>query len=64
MLDVIDLKQSVVFTQDQMKEAINKIMKDIKELDKNIKEAQQDLLDPNYVFSKLIDLEDLSRRND
>ena len=63
MLDVIDLKQSVVFTQDQMKEAINKIMKDIKELDKNIKEAQQDLLDPNYVSSKLIDLEDLSRRN-
>ena len=61
---MIDLKQSVVFTQDQMKEAINKIMKDIKELDKNIKEAQQDLLDPNYVFSKLIDLEDLSRRND
>ena len=60
---MIDLKQSVVFTQDQMKEAINKIMKDIKELDKNIKEAQQDLLDPNYVSSKLIDLEDLSRRN-
>ena len=50
---MIDLKQSGVFTQDQMKEAINKIMKDIKELDKNIKEAQQDLLDPNYVPQNL-----------
>ena len=41
-----------------MKEEINKIKKDLKELDKNIKEVQQDLLDPKYVFSKLIELED------
>ena len=41
----------------------NKIMKDLKELDKNINEVQQDLLDPKYVFSKLIELENRSRGN-
>ena len=38
-------------------------MKDLKELDKNINEVQQDLLDPNYISSKLKELEDQSRRN-
>ena len=56
--DVTDLKQSLEFIPDQMKEEINKIKKDIKELDKSINEVQQDLLDPNYVSSKLIELED------
>ena len=61
--DVTDLKQSLEFTQDQMNDKINKIMKDLKELDKNINEVQQDLLDPNYISSKLKELEDQSRRN-
>ena len=45
--DATDMKQSLVFTQDQMKEGVNKIMKDLNELDKNISEVQQDPLDPN-----------------
>ena len=61
--DVTHLKQSLEFTQEQMKEEINKIKKDLKDLDKNINEVQQDLLDPKYVSSKLIELEDRSRRN-
>ena len=61
--DVTDLKQSLQFTQDQMKEEINNIMKVLEELDKNINEVQQDLLDPKFVSSKLIELEDRSRRN-
>ena len=44
--DVTDLKQSLEFTQDQMKEGINKIMKDTKDK----LQVQQDLLDPNYVY--------------
>ena len=58
--DVTDLKQSREFKQDQMKEEMNKIIKDLKELDKTINEVQQDLLDPKYVSSKLIELEDQS----
>ena len=57
------MEQSLQFTQDQMKEEIYKIMKDLKELDKNINEIQQDLLDPNYVSSKLAGSEDRSTRN-
>ena len=47
----------------QIKEEINKIIKDLKGLEKNINEVQQDLLDPNYVSSKFIELEDKSRQN-
>ena len=54
--DVTELKQSLEFTQEQMKEEINKIKKDLKDF-------QQDLLDPKYVSLKLIELEDWSRRN-
>ena len=61
--DLTDLKKSLEFTQDQMKDGINKIMKDIKELDKSINEVQQDLLKPNCLSSKLIELEDGSRKN-
>ena len=61
--DVTDLKRSLGFKQEQLKEEINKIKKDLKDLDKNINEVQQDLLDPKYVSSKLIELEDRSRRN-
>ena len=46
-----------------MKEKVNKINKDLKDLDKNINEIQQDLLDPKYVSSKLIEFQDRSRRN-
>ena len=46
-----------------MKEEINNIMKVLEELDKSINEVQQDLLDPKFVSSKLIELEDRSRRN-
>ena len=49
--DVTELKQSLEFTQEQMKEEINKIKKDLKDF-------QQDLLDPKYVSLKLIELED------
>ena len=46
-----------------MKEEINKIKKNLKDIDKNINEVHEDLLDPKYVSSKLIELEDRSRRN-
>ena len=34
--DVTDLKQSLEFTQEQMQEEINKIKKDLKDLDKTL----------------------------
>ena len=60
--DVTGLKHSLEFMQ-EMKKEIDKIKKDLKELDRNINQVQQDFLDPKYVSSKLIGLEDRSRRN-
>ena len=37
-----------------MKDDISDIKKELKNLDKNIKEVEDDLLDPHYVSSKLI----------
>ena len=55
---VADLKQSLEFTQDQMKDDISDIKKELKRLDRNIKEVEDDLLDPHYFSLKLIELED------
>ena len=46
-----------------MKHNISDIKKELKKLDKNIKEVEDDLLDPHHVSSKLTELEDRSRRN-
>ena len=46
-----------------MKDDISDIKKELKKLDKNMKEVEDVLLDPHYVSSKLIELEDRSRRN-
>ena len=35
----------------------------LKDLEKNVKDIEEDLLDPEEVSSKLIELEDRSRRN-
>ena len=55
---VVDFKQSLEFTQDQMKDEISDIKKELKKLDRNIKEVEDDLLDPHYFSIKLIELED------
>ena len=55
---VADLKQSLEFTQDQMKDDISDIKKELKRLDRNIKEVEDDLLDPHYFSLELKELED------
>ena len=51
--EVADLEQSLEFTQDQMNDDISDIKKELKKIDKNIKEVEDDPLDPYYVSSKL-----------
>ena len=57
------LTKSPEFTQDQLEGEINNIKENIKHLETSIKGIEDDLLDPNDVSSKLIELEDRSRRN-
>ena len=58
-----ELTKSLEFTQDQLEGEINSIKENIKHLETSIKGIEDDLLDPNDVSSKLIELEDRSRRN-
>ena len=58
-----DLKQSLEFTQDETKEEIGNINTKLKDLEKNVKDINEDLLDPEEVSSKFIELEDRSRTN-
>ena len=57
------LTKSLEFTQDQLEGEINNIKENIKHLGTSIKGIEDDILDPNDVSSKLIELEDRSRRN-
>ena len=60
--EVANLKLSLEFTQDQMKDDLGDIKKEFKKSDKNIKEVEDDLLHLHYALSKLTGLEDRSRR--
>ena len=51
------LTKSLEFTQDQLEGEINNIKENIKHLGTSIKGIEDDILDPNDVSSKLIELE-------
>ena len=61
--EMTELTKSFEFTHDQLEGEINNIKENIKHLEKSIKKTEDDLLDPNDISSKLIELEDRSRRN-
>ena len=61
--EMTELTKNLEFTQDQLKGEINYIKENIKHLETSIKGIEDDLLDPNDVSSKLIELEDRSRWN-
>ena len=58
-----ELYKSREFTQSQVDEELGIVIKDITNLENNIKSIEKDLLDLYEVFAKLADLEDRSRRN-
>ena len=55
--------KSLEFTQDQLEGEIHNIKENIKRVETSFKGIEDDLLDPNNVSSKLIELEDRSRWN-
>ena len=61
--EMTELTKSLEFTQDQLEGEKYNIKKNIKLLETSIKRIEDDFLDPNDVFSRLIELEDRSRRN-
>ena len=61
--EVSDIKESLEFTQKQLEDETKVIKKDIEILQKNLNQIEKDLLDPEDIKNKSIDLEDRSRRN-
>ena len=53
--------QSLELTQIKLDEDLKSVKKDIKKIKSEIKELKKDLLDPNLVSDKLIELQDRSR---
>ena len=60
--DVIEVK-SLEFTQSMFNEELGTVKNDSNKLASNVKELEFNLLDPNEVSEKLIELEDMLRRN-
>ena len=57
--EVADLTKSIEFTQGEVKD----IKENINQVQTNLQHIEDDMLDPDYVMEKLIELEDRSRRN-
>ena len=58
-----ELSKILEFKQSQLDKELGSIKKDIAKLENNIKSIEKDLLDPDDVSAKLVELEDRSRRN-
>ena len=61
--EVLELTKSFEFTQAEVKEETTNIKDALNQVKTQIQELGGDVLDPNYVTNKLIELEDRSRCN-
>ena len=61
--EVRDITESVEFTEGRLDEEIATVKDDISKMKSDVRLIEHDLLDPNDVSEKLIELEDRSRRN-
>ena len=61
--EVRDITESVQFTEGRLDEEIATVKDDISKMKSDVRLIERDLLDPNDVSEKLIELEDRSRRN-
>ena len=62
--EVVELTKSLEFTQADVKDEITKIKdNNLNQVKIEIQELGEDILDPDYVTNKLIELEDRSRRS-
>ena len=62
-LDVIEITKSLEFTQSTLDEELQTVENNIKKFVSDLKELENNILNPNEVSEKLIELEDRSQRN-
>ena len=61
--EVNELKKSIKFTEEVLKEKVQNMRRDVSSLEQNVEEIYDYEIDPGEVEEKLTDLEDRSRRN-
>ena len=61
--EVVEITKSLEFTQEELHDGLANVKNDIKKLQTDLREIEDDLLDPTFVVEKLTELEDRSRRN-
>ena len=61
--EVNELKKSIKFTEEVLKEKVQNMRRDVRSLEQNVEEIYDYEIDPGEVEEKLTDLEDRSRRN-
>ena len=61
--EAAELNKSLEFIQTEVKEEITNTKDDLNQVKTEVQELREDVLDPDYVTNKLIELGDRSRRN-
>ena len=59
--EVCDLKSSLDFTENMLEEKVKKFEEQCENMETELQELYNNQIDPEYVYNKLIDLEDRSR---
>ena len=57
------MTKSLEFTQEELHDGLVNVKNDIKKVQTDLREIEDDLLDPTFVMEKLTELEDRSRQN-
>ena len=61
--EVVEITKSLEFTQEELHDGLANVKNDIKKVQTDLREIEDDLLDPTFVMEKLTELEDRSWRN-
>ena len=62
--EVVDITKSLEFTQEELHDGLANAKNDIKKVQTDLKEIEDNLLDPTFAMEILTELEDRSRYND
>ena len=61
--EVVGITKSLDFTREELHDGLANVKNDIKKVQTDLREIEDDLLDPTFVMEKLTELEDRSWRN-
>ena len=60
--EICDLRNSLEFTENVLEEKVKKLEERCKNMETELQEFYNNQIDPDYIYNKLVDLEDRSRR--